>query len=290
MVGVTALHDGTTLHSRIKWLIAVQVIVGIAPIATFSLPSSMWIWMIPQFSAFMGLGIAQLMLLSLWVVNGSNKWNVRLVGALGGTAYVTIWPVLCQHMLPFYELSFMDKFLAGFAYNAAFVLLFSGAFKVMQRKGIKLVPTSDVIRQVAPLHLQYSTLHLLVIISICSLVLGLVKASQTAEQMPGTFSTLAQASGYVLMWVVFLINSICAAWAALSPNSPWSRIAIAISISALLGTAMAIPSGNDPLSWWSVMTTCLLTVVFTIVVTASLLVVRSCGYRLIPKELLVKTE
>lgn len=293
--GVTTLHDGIIFHSRIKWLIVVQMIVGISPIASLLLPHSMWIWIIPSLYAFMGLSIAQLMLLSLWVVNGSNKWNVRLSGALGGTAYVTIWPALGQQMSRYNESSFIVTFLFNLAYYAPFVLLSLGAFIVMQRKGIKLVHTSDVIGQVAPLHLKYSTLHLLVIMSICSLVLGLVKVSQADEQTAG-FNMLAVASVYVLMWVVFLINSICAAWAALYLNSPWSRITIAIGISATLGTAVARPLGIDSLPLWNVialhrvMTCSLFTMVFTIVVIVSLLVVRSCGYRLVPKELLIKAE
>ena len=77
------MHDGATVHSRIKWLIAVQMIFGTAQLASLSLPSTNW--MFPVMWALSALSIAQLMLLSLWVGMSGYKWIVRLVGALGGT-------------------------------------------------------------------------------------------------------------------------------------------------------------------------------------------------------------
>ena len=285
------LPVGKTVHSRMKWLIAIQMIVGIAPLASFSLPSSTW--MLPVMWALSALSLAQLMLLSVWVGMGSNKWTARLVGAVGGTAYVTIWPVLAEYVSPNvmeHETSFVNAFLVMFTSYTALVLLFSGSFLLLQRRGTKLVQTCKLVAQVERPRTHYSVFHLLVLMSFCSLVFSLVKLAQPAEQTPTGLSTLALVAGFILMMVVFLVNSICAAWATLSPMSPWPRIVLALVVSSLLGVAFAIASGNYSFSWWIFIAACLVPVVFTTIVIVSLLVVRSCGYRFASRELLTTAK
>ena len=161
--------------------------------------------------ALSALSIAQLMLLSLWVGMGGSNWIVRLVGALGGTTYVTIWPELAPYISPditVHQLPLTSKFLDMFAAYAALVLLLSGSFVMLQRRGTKLAHVSRIAAQASPPRIQYSMFHLLLLMSICSLVLSLVKTTQTAEQDTTGFSMLAFVAGYILILVVFLINNL----------------------------------------------------------------------------------
>ena len=173
-----------------------------------------------------------------------------------------------------------------FSSNAAFTLLFSGCFVLLRRKGTKLKHLSTFNAEVARPRVKYSVLYLLVLMSTCSLLLSLVRIAQPTNQTVTGQSTLSLVATIILMMVVFFINSICAAWASLSLNSPWSRIGLTIGIALLLGITFGVATGHYSFSWWIFIPVCLIPVLSTAIVIVSLLVVRSCRYRLVSKELL----
>ena len=245
-------------------------------------------WTIEAGYALSSLTFAQLMLLSFWVGMGGNTGIVRAVGGLIGTAYITIWPVLAQYVSPHFvehELPPITReFLVRFSSYAAITLLFSGCFVLLRRKGTKLKHLSTFNAEVARPRVKYSMLYLLVLMSTCSLVLGLVRIAQPTNQTDTGQSTLSLVAIIILMMVVFVINSICAAWASLSLNSPWSRIGLTVGIALLLGITFGVATGNYSFSWWIFISVCLIPVLSTAIVIVSLLVVRSCRYRLVPTE------
>jgi hypothetical protein len=92
-----------------------------------------------------------------------------------------------------------------------------------------------------------------------------------------------------LMIITFLINSICAAFAALGTGQIRLRIVLVLTVASLLGIALSLAGRfdqNDMFPWWMA-PPMLMTVLSTAIVLGSLLVVRSCGYRLIPKAIAV---
>lgn len=278
-------HDGQPVHRGIKWLVALHLIVGIAPLASGWLADAVWV--MPVYWALSALCIAQLTLLSLWVVLSERRWPARLAGAVSGTAYVTLWLVLgicissvsTDHVLLTIS-GFLEVFGYMFASYAALVAVISTAFLLMRRFGARLTNDARTIASLTPRRSQYSVFHLLVITSVCSLILCLVKVSQPSEHLERT-GMLAVVAGYLLAIVIFLINSVCAVWATLSPRSPCSRIGIALLVSSLLGVSLATDSGNDAGPWWMVLAASSIPVIVTAIVVLSLLVVRACGYRMV---------
>jgi hypothetical protein len=280
-------HEERTVHPGIKWLVAVQLIVGVAPLA--SLVGLNSAWLLPIWWALSALSIAQLTLLSFWVGMSERGWLTRLALAAIATAYVSYWPVMAQcissigtdHDLT-QGLLFIEPFLFMFANYAAFVALISAGFVVMRRRGMTLASGSQGIAPATSRRSQYSVFHLLVMMSLCSLVLSLLKVSHPDEELARA-GTVALVASYILVFIIFLINSVCAAWATLNPSAPWVRIAITISISWVLGIAFAIASGYGSFSWWIFLAASLIPVVSTTLVVLSLLVVRACGYRVVQK-------
>ncbi|TWU28191.1 hypothetical protein [Bythopirellula polymerisocia] len=281
------MQTSTTNFPRIKLLIAIHLLVGIAPLAMFSLPETNW--MFPAMWALSSLSIAQIMLLSFWVGMGRNRGVGRTIGAFGGTAYVSFWPMMAQ-FLAFpdnaYDSLFTKEFLVEFSSYGALVLLLSCAFLLIRRKGISLVHLSELNTQIEVTRLRYSTFHLLLLMSICSVVLSLTKIAQPSEQTSIGFGSWTHVAGLILMLVVFLMNNLCAAWATLSLNSPWSRIALVIGIAFLSGVSFAVAFGYHSFSWFMVISASLIPVLATTIVVASLLVVRSNDYRVVRNQML----
>lgn len=274
------------VKARLKWLIILHLLVGIAPLASFSLPNGTWT--IEAGYALGSLTFAQLMLLSFWVGMSGDTGIVRAVGGLLGTAYIATWPVLAQYVSPHFvehELPPITReLLVRFSSFAAFTLLFSGCFVLLRRKGTTLEHLSTFDAAVERPRVKYSVLHLLVLMSTCSLLLSLARIAQPTDQTDTEQSTLSLVAIFILMMVVFAINSICAAWASLSLNSPWSRIGLTVGIAILLGISFGVATGHYSLSWRIFIPVCLIPVLSTAIVIVSLLVVRSCGYRLVPSE------
>lgn len=280
-------HEERTVHPGIKWLVALQLIIGVAPLA--SLVGLNSAWLLPIWWALSALSIAQLTLLSFWVGMSERGWLTRLAIAALATAYVSYWPVMAQciasigtdHDLT-QGLLFIEPFLFMFANYAAFVTLISVGFIVMRRRGVTLTRHSQVMDPLTTPHSQYSVFNLLAIMSLCSLVLSLVKVADPEEKL-ARFEMVAQVASYLLVFIIFLINSICAAWATLGPRSPWIRIGVTTGVSWILGIAMAVATGNDSPSWFMFLAASLIPVVSTTFVVLSLLVVRAFGYRLAAK-------
>ncbi len=279
------MHERGTVLFRIRLLLVVHLIVGIAPVGMFLIQYSNW--MFPWMWALSALSIAQLMLLSFWAGMATTKGAIRLLGALCGTAYVTTWYEVAPLLSPNYsglEQSFATSFLVEFSSDIAVVLLFAGAFMLIRRSGTKLRRLSLSESHATPARVQYSILNLLVILSISSVVFGLTRSARTAETSTAGFVDWQSLAGIGLMLIVFLVNVVCAAWAALSPGGIRLRIVLVLFVAVLLGIAFSVASGNDSGSWWIFVCASLIPVLSTAIVILTLLVVRSCGYRLLPKD------
>ena len=79
----------------------------------------------------------------------------------------------------------------------------------------------------------------------------------------------------------FFVNTACAVFATLGFGNVRRNIALVLAVAVLLGVAAAIAMRTDTVSWWLFGGSILIVVVPTLIVLVSLLVVRSCGYRLI---------
>jgi hypothetical protein len=131
--------------------------------------------------------------------------------------------------------------------------------------------------------LKFSVLGLLILTSAVALVLTLVHASRAegdrARQIEYGWPWIAS---NILGYGSFFVNTVCAAHAVLRPGGVRRNILLVLLISALVGLAVAFATGQSALGWsWIVIGGAAIGVVPTVVVISTLLVVRSCGYRLL---------
>jgi hypothetical protein len=87
----------------------------------------------------------------------------------------------------------------------------------------------------------------------------------------------------LFMFTIFFINTASAAFSALRPGKVKWNVGMVVLVSALLGVAIAIAMRQDEY-WWLFVGSMFIAIIPTVTVVASLLVVRSCGVRLIRRS------
>jgi cytochrome bd-type quinol oxidase subunit 2 len=168
---------------------------------------------------------------------------------------------------------------------AGMTLLWTGVFFTM-RRWFRLQPISPDQHFVhESRYFQFSILHLLILTSLVSLIIGLIRGarSSTADSHWSEWVLM------VLFVVVFATNAVCVAWATLSVHGHRLKISAVMLISLLLGGAMSAGMyrhfpNERALPLWAHCALLLGTLEVTLVLVVSLLVVRSCGYRLVRKR------
>lgn len=272
--------------SRLRALVIAHLAIGVLPVAGFLVPHGSGY--LPLKWAMLGVVFGQLMLLSFWVGMSPVKGGLRLAGALCGTAYVVAWPMTAAWLSRspagwVYIIGFAVAYVARCSGFSLVVLLLAGVFVLIRRfrAELRLVANPDGLD--APARSQYSILHVLVVMALVSVALGLIQSARVAD--------VPHARQYfeALMVITFFVNTIFAAFAALGAGQVRLRIALVLTVALLLGIALSLTGRfdrNDMFLWW-LAPPMLMTVLSTGIVLGSLLVVRSCGYRLVPKGVVV---
>jgi hypothetical protein len=129
-------------------------------------------------------------------------------------------------------------------------------------------------------YVRFSIRNLLLLTAHIALVLMFVHLARDDATPP---SAGKWALATVLGIGIFFGTTVLAALAALSAGRPAPRIAAATAIAGLLGVAFSFALRHDDIAWWLVPCGALITIVPTLIVAGSLLAVRSCGYRLVPR-------
>ena len=132
--------------------------------------------------------------------------------------------------------------------------------------------------------LRFSVLNLLVVTSLVAVVLMLVQSSRgdvSASSVSGP--TWQSVATYALGFVIFSTNTLCAAQAALGKGSVPRNVLLVLLVAMFSGLALSLAAHQDQMGWLFVAGGTSIVVIPTLIVVASLLVVRSCGFRLVPK-------
>ena len=260
----------------LRWLIAAHLALAVVPAVTGLAPAPL-----PLTWTTASVSIGQLMLLSFWAGMGTSKGSYRLFGTVCGVAYSQFWRVPGASLGPHSHAAPIRNILASLAAHYGVVLLLAGVFLLFRRMGTELRRAGSEEAAVGPARLQYSILHVLLIISVVAVVLGLVQTVRRPQDAPVTTGQVVALLALVI--VVVLVNLVCTAWAALGTGPIRLRVSLVLIVAVLLGIAMPLATGIDELGWRLFVAQGLVTVLSTVIVLVSLLVVRSCGYRLIPK-------
>jgi hypothetical protein len=133
---------------------------------------------------------------------------------------------------------------------------------------------------------KFSVLHLLVAMSLCGVATTLLNVARTMGEAPRAAAIVATLT---IIVSVFFANTFLTALAALGPRPLWPRILAVLAVSVLLGLVLSYASRFDQFGTQFVLRGSIMMVSATVVVTASLLVTRSCGFRLVRRSHLAPT-
>ncbi len=260
-------------------LLAAHLIVGVAPAAMYVvLLDTRYL---PLMWALASVGLGQLMLLMLWVGMGTAGPVSRIVGSLFGSAYLAVWPIVWQMLVGWSDRIFspLDTFVVfALAYWAA-VLVLGGAFLLVCRlSDMRLIGSAEA--RASDSSSQYTVRQLLVLVTLAAVVLAASRLATSATQDP------SEVSRQLTTVVNLFVLAAGAAWAALSPGRIGWRIIVVMltAIGLVFVQARGAPAREWPDWLWQVFGFRLMILILpTLIVIGTLLVVRSCGYRLLRK-------
>lgn len=267
--------------SRIRWLIAAHVVLAAAPLlAMFIQPDGP---MVPLLWALISLPFGAMMTLSVWVGLGRTRLLWRVLIGLTASFYLAVWPFANNSASlpgrPSIGEWFM-RYLEAVGPYSILLFLFSGVFMLIGLR-FSLV---HIERDEIPSHrqgLRFSMLQILAVMSIVAVVLSLARAMR--ESHGGADSTWDWLVLNAFVFVVFIVNTACAAFAALGLGKFTRNVGMVLVVSILLGIAMAIAMRSDDMPWLFA-GNILIAFVPTATTLVSLLIVRSCSYRLIRRR------
>ena len=237
------------------------------------------------YSAASSVAHAQVLLLAFWGAFGGNATIRRFAGILAGCLYVAFWSTATVWLSQRGMLSLMDVVQAYFGlvlYYLIEALLLTGALLVIRRWYWQLRRIPDCATTVSPGPIRYSIYHLLVGTTILAVVFGLMRFASSASpdnRMVGHF--IAQAMVLVSIRLLQVGGS---AWAALGPGQVgWRSFLVAAAV-LLVHIAHASFYSNPQYRWQDLAIGATYALLPVAIVIPSLLVVRSCGYRLVRRD------
>jgi len=241
---------------------------------------------LPLLNAIGSVSLAQALVLSFWLGMGTSGAIRRIIGGVLGVLYVCAWQLIAFPVSGDPLSDLLSNFLNSLLQFGLLLGLFGGGFLAV-RRWVAHLQYRETFDDQRPRRAQFSILHLLLVTTIAALVLGLARGSRgTTNQFDWSYIALM-----ALCFVIFFVNTLCAVWAALALGPVRWRVMLVFLIALLLGLALLMPMyppnyppSSPQLPWWLGPSQVVVTLVPIGIVVVSLLVVRSCGYRLVPNR------
>ena len=258
---------------RLKALVAFHAaIVVIAHVVATGIQSLPLTWVAA------GVFLGQIGLLSFWLAMGTSPLKRRLLGVVFATAYLSavnvVWPLTGENR----SSAWVQWFLLLVVVCQVLLWFFAAGLFVV-RKWVSRVEHAPDTAMLPSATLQFTVFQLFLLTSVIAVLFGLHRGVGETNSMSGIISWLPLA----LMFVVWLVNLLCALWASLGNGTPWVRVPLVLVTATVLGGFFVTQEETGlQFGWLFYISPILLTLVPTTVVVASLLVVRSCGFRLLP--------
>jgi hypothetical protein len=252
-------------------LVAIHLVLALLPFCYGWVPPHVRympiIWLIGSIT------VAQTMLLGFWLGMGTNPWRWRVIGTILGCAYLG---------LPMFGGAPLQSLM-----YAVIVLLLGSMFLVMRRWWVLQKLTTNTIFPAVPSGFQFSIFHLLVLTSVAALVLALARSARLAGPPDSAWFGVFM---WGLMLSTFAINAVSSVLATLAVHACRPKLIATFMVSLFLGMALCLVmsrpvTGAPALPWWISLGGLYITTCLTLIIVLTLLVVRSSGYRLIPRSL-----
>lgn len=253
--------------------------LAVAPLGMAFVPPD--IRTLPILWGLASIPLSQVMLLSVWL--GMTRGNLirRVMIASLAILYISIWPSIGERLMSNEEtLNSMPSMYWQYTGGLLMFLAVLSAVMAGATRTLGTIRFTDDTDALSPeTRSQFSLLALLSVTTVTALILGLIRSSQ-ASNADGV--TIAQS---LLTIIVFVVNIVVTVWATLGTGHVLRRLALVFFVSILLGLAMAIGAGNslDTGPWWLLAASSLIIVFPTAIVATTLLVIRTLGYRLLPR-------
>ena len=270
-------------NHRIRRLIGGHVLLAVFPVLLAFVPADASFF--PAVVGTMGsITIAQMMLLSFWGGFGNGKLGWRLAVVVLGITYAAAWSALGLFLStaarqPINNASFTGYVaLLGTAASVNSVtalLIVAGLLAVRRWSEMRFLPEMNDRATTATV--QFSILNILVITTVAAVLFAFMRG---ARRNAGTDWQVVPL--LALMISTYLIDALCAVWAALGLGRILWRVVLTLTVAALLGPLISITANQAP-PWWLLLTWSVVSALSISIVLGSLLVVRSCGYRLVPR-------
>jgi hypothetical protein len=265
--------------SRIRWLIVAHLVLAAAPLLGMRLELSMR--MLPLEWALASLPLGVLMTLSVWIGMGRPRLLWRLAIGLAAILYLSIFSFIVAVARITESLSKTEwlMFYLGSAMELTILLfLLAGTFMLIGRR-FEIAVVEHEAGPARSGQLQFSMFQIMVLMSAVAIVLSLLRLAREATGHES--STWETITIYSFMFVAFFVNAACAAFATLGTGEVKRNVVLVLVVSILLGVATAIAMHQDITGWWLFVCSTFIMIIPTVMVLASLLVVRSCRYRMI---------
>lgn len=269
----------SSVRLRLTLLVMGHVLLCLLPMLRLLTPRGSWgnayRWVIEA------PAVGSLMTLALYLGLGHGRLLSRLLLAATGATAAMLLAALAKYMERSasgqYRIEWLMHDVAREALMAAVYVGVLGAGLLIVR--FWFVITRPEIPDDAPSRswLKFSVFHLLIAMSICGVATTLVKTARNVEENGGW----AFLGSMVVIVSLLLANTFVATLATLGRRPLGPRIAVSLIVAAGLGLGLALTAGHDRLGWQSVLGAVAFMAIVTLVIVGSLLVVRSCGYRLI---------
>ena len=248
----------TTFPKRIFWLVVVQVAIGLlAALSEHSDYGDTW-----KLAFFVGIVFSQISLLGIWGGLGGNILWQRLIGVVLGVGYLT-----CIFGLPWGE------------FDAAFLVLVVSGTVIMMVVMLIVRFIAGPIRPerlpvVAARRHQFSIRHLLIVMSVIACLTAIGKLVQPLVDASGDLLFV----GLILYAVMYDVIGIIPVWFVLATKRPVIYGIFVVAVEACLAYCLGRIANSGSNAVGMLVMTVLATEAMSVAV--SLLVVRSCGYRL----------
>jgi hypothetical protein len=261
--GSLAANDGSEIvpgNKRLKILALVHFALGVvtgvmAQVELSTLYEMRHILIVPQFTS----ALCQAFLLSLWgAVSQAKPWK-RLAGLVTAAVYLE---ALVATKLE-------DEFL-GIA--TVTIAVTTASLLVVRWLGLRLTRQEEIGQPIPskPEGLKFSIRGLMSFTAVIALLCTVARAMQESP----THQFLL-----ILVWAMcFVAVGLVCLWAALGVAPPVQRSPVVFVISPILGVFFAFAANAHQVGWVYVL---LIMVLYPMPLFGSLLVVRSCGYRLV---------
>lgn len=272
---------------------------------------SAWVPFVPMGQAFSpltaaltGASVAPKLLLAVWCGLGtSSRWQ-RLVGGVLGVAYLAIWWPLQQFMWRFVRwmsyrlpvddpappfLFYAGQWLRSFFIGCLIFGIWAGAMLLLRRSKSELRCGERLDEQPLAMRTQFSLWHLLLGLT----AVGIVCSLSRGARISGPWQGWAQNGLYVMAFLAVLLSAVPATLAVRPVRGRIGR-ALLVTFFASAVYSLAMPSGDlawwISAWWWILLGGALHIVLPAAIFIASLLVIRSCGYRIVPRRLRTRRD